>query len=119
MEGIMAWEKFTKVGRSLKPTISIRGLTHIGFNSAATTEFKLKDFGFGVLYYDKDNKRIGIKLGTDKDEEGALKLRVRDKSGASMPARSFIAYYKLEKLKGKRFNAELDKEKMIVANIEE
>lgn len=115
----MAWEKFTKVGRSLKPRISIRGLTHIGFNSAAIIEFKLGDYGFGVLFYDKDNKRIGIKLSNDKDEEGALKLRVRDKSGASIPARSFIAYYKLEKLKGKRFNVELDKDKMIVANIEE
>ena len=116
----MAWEKFTMTRRSFKPRISIRGKSQIGFNTAAIEDFKLKDYKFAVLFYDKENKRIGIKLTNDKDEEGVRKLRVKELTGASLPARTFIEYYKIGNFSGQRFNAELDKqEKMIVATLVE
>ena len=116
----MAWEKFTMTRRSFKPRISIRGKSQIGFNTAAIEDFKLKDYKFAVLYYDKENRKIGIKLTNDKDEEGVRKLRVREHTGASLPARTFIEYYKIGNFSGQRFNAELDKqEKMIVATLTE
>ena len=114
----MAWEKFTMTRRSFNPRISIRGKSQIGFNTAAIEDFKLKDYKFAVLYYDKENKRIGVKL--TKDEEGVRKLRVKEAAGASLPARTFIEYYKLGSFSGQRFNAEWDKqEKMIVATLTE
>lgn len=116
----MAWEKFIMTRRSFNPRISIRGKSQIGFNTAAIEDFKLKDYKFAVLYYDKENKRIGIKLTNDKDEEGVRKLRVKEAAGASLPARTFIEYYKLGNFSGQRFNAEWDKqEKMIVATLTE
>ena len=116
----MAWEKFTITRRSFSPKISIRGKSQIGFNTAAIEDFKLKDYKFAVLYYDKESKKIGIKLTNDKDEEGVRKLKVRPAAGASLPARVFIEYYKLGDFSGRRFNAELDKqEKMIVAALVE
>jgi hypothetical protein len=112
----MSWEKFTRYGRSLKPKISIRGNSQIGFNNAAINDFKLSDYKFVVLYFDKDSKRIGIKPTNDKNEEGACKLRVRDNFGASIAARSYIEFYKLNTLKNRRLDAELDsKDKMITA----
>ena len=92
----MAWEKFTITRRSFKPRISIRGNSQIGFNSAAIEDFKLKDYKFAVLYYDRDNKKIGVKLTNSKEEEGVRKLRVREGAGASLPARVFIEYYKMQ-----------------------
>lgn len=116
----MAWEKFTITRRSFKPRVSIRGKSQIGFNTAAIEDFQLKDYKFAVLYYDKENKKIGIKLTNDKEEEGVRKLRVKEAAGASLPARAFIEYYGLSNLSGKRFNAEWDKqEKMIVATLTE
>lgn len=116
----MAWEKFTITRKSFRPKISIRGNSQIGFNFAAIEEFKLKDYKFAILYYDKENKKIGIKLTNDKEEEGIRKLRVRELAGASLPARVFIEYYKLGNFSGQRFNAEWDKqEKMIVVALTE
>ncbi|MFA5373577.1 MAG: hypothetical protein WC354_05275 [Candidatus Omnitrophota bacterium] len=114
----MAFERFTNVGKSFKPKISIRGNSQIGFNCASIREFKLNEYKFAVLFYDKESKRIGIKLTNDKSEEGACKLRVRAEAGASMSARSFIDCYKLGSLKSYRFNVEWDaKEKMIIADL--
>jgi len=112
----MAWVKFTKTGRSFKPKISVRGDSQIGFNRAAIREFKLKDYSFAILFYDEQAKKIGVKLTNDKNEEGICKLRVKEEAGASIPARSFIACYKIEG--HKRLDAEWDsKENMIVAKL--
>jgi len=114
----MAFERFTQSGRSFRPKISIRGTSQLGLNCAAIEEFKLGDYKYAVLFYDKENMRIGIKLTNDKSEEGACKLRVREKTGASIAARSFIDCYKLNDLSKRKFDAMWNsKEKMIVADI--
>lgn len=114
----MAWERFKKTGRSFKPIISIRGDSQIGFNFASIDDFKLKDYKFAIFFFDKETKKIGIKLTNNKDEEGACKLRVKEKAGASIAARAFIYHYKLNSLKNRKFNAKWDeKEKMIIAEI--
>lgn len=118
----MVWEKFTRVGKSFKPKISIRGNSQIGLNFASIEAFKLNDYQFAVLYFDKENKKVGIKLTNSKDEDGVCRLRVRGKAGASISARSYIDCYKLNNLKKHRFNAKWDtdsKEKMIVADLKE
>ncbi len=115
----MAWEKFTGVGRSYKPKLSIRGENQIGFNLAAIEKFNLKE-GYAVLYFDKENKKIGVKIAHDKSEEGACKLSVRPDSGASISAKSYITCHGLDKLSTKRFPAYWDEEvQMIVADITE
>jgi hypothetical protein len=115
----MSWERFTNIGRSVSPRVSIRGKVQIGLNTAAIIEFKLKDFRYTVLFFDNTNKRIGIKLTNDQSEEGACKLRVRDdKKGAHISAKSYIKKYNLGDLSIKSFEASYDKESnMIVANV--
>ena len=115
----MGFERFTQTGRSFKPKISIRGNSQIGFNCASIKEFKLGEYKFAVLFYDKDARKIGIRLTNDKNEEGACKLRVRENAGASISARSYIDFYKLHKLDKRRFDASWnDKEKMIIVTLE-
>lgn len=115
----MPFERFTQTGRSFKPKISIRSNSQIGLNCACITEFKLTDYKFAVLYYDKENKAIGIRLTNDKNEEGACKLRAREDSGASIAARSYIDYYKLHRFNRHRFDAEWSaKEQMIIAKLD-
>lgn len=114
----MAWEKFRNTGRSLKPKVSIRANTQIGFNNAAITEFKLASYKYAVLFFDSETRKIGIRPMNNKDEEGACKLNVRPEGGASIPAKAYIEYYKLINLKIRKFDADWDdKEKMIIARV--
>jgi len=113
----MTWERFTDIGRSMNPKISIRGNVQIGLNTAAIDKFKLKDYKYAVLFFNNSNRWIGIRLTNDHTEEGACKLRVRDDDkGAHISAKSYIAKYKLSDLSVKRFEASWDEnDKMIVA----
>ena len=113
----MAWEVH-KNTRGVKPKISIRGESQLGFNSAAIDDFKLKDYNYAVLYIDKELKKIGVRLTIDKEDE-ACKLKT-GKGGAHISSKSFISKInKLGNLKSHQFNVQWDDgEKMIVAALE-
>lgn len=111
----MPFERFTQTGRGYKPKISITKSGLIGFNQGAVRHFKLTDYEFAVLYYDRDESRIGIGLTSDKNENGICKLRKRA-SGADVSAKSFFDYYDINYRESKRYDAEWhgDEEKIIV-----
>lgn len=115
----MSFEKFTDVGRSYKPKISITKSGLISFNKGSVNRFKLDDYEYAILYYDKEDSRIGVELTNDKNGEGACKLRKRS-SGADISAKSFFDYFAIDYKETKRYNAEWnDKNDMIIACIEE
>lgn len=113
----MAFERFTKTGRSYAPKISIRSNGQLGFNFGAIEKFQLGNFAYAILFYDKQSKMVGIKLTNDKEDEGACKLRVHNKN-ASIAAKSFLDYYSIPYSKTARFESVWDKkENMIVATL--
>ncbi len=112
----MAFERFTKIGISHKPRISIRSNGQIGFTLGAIERFALNHYRLAVLFYDKENNKIGIKL-TNEAESGACKLQVRP-SNASLSAKSFLDYYEIDYSKTERFAAYWDdNEQLIVVSL--
>ena len=113
----MAFEKFTEKARSFRPKLSLRSNSTIGLNAPAVTMFNLKGVRCLTLYYDRDERRIGLKPTTNLDEEGAHPLNM-SKTGAWVSARRFLDYFGLSTEETKRYEAGWDKtEKMIIAKL--
>jgi len=112
----MPFERFTETGKSYRPKISIRSNGQIGFNLGAIKKFALNKYKYAVLFFDRENIKIGIKL-TNSEEDGISKLQVR-KSNAAISAKAFFDYYSIDYSKSKRYDAVWDeKEQMIIASI--
>lgn len=88
----MAFVKFTETGKSFTPKISISSRGMVGFNQGARNRFELEKYKVCILYYDKDEHKVGIELSTDENAEGAMRLRLRQ-IGADIGAKSFLAYF--------------------------
>jgi len=114
----MAFVRFTKSGRGYTPKAAIWTRGQIGFNRGAVEKFSLKDFKYAVLFFDKDNKKVGIKFTNDPTEEGANKL-VFSKTGAFISARAFLDYYDIPRGETKRYDIYYDDENdLYVFNLE-
>ena len=113
----MAFEKFTKSGRSYKPKVSITGSGLIGFNNGSVKRFDLNKYEYAVLYYDREGQRIGVALTNEENDEGVCKLRNRA-SGADISARSFFDFYEIDYSETCKYDAVWDEsENMIVVDI--
>ena len=88
----MSFEKFTEVGKVFRPKISIRSGGQMGFNQGSRNKFELDKYGYVVLYFDRENDKIGIKLTNDKNAEGAITLHKRELDVA-ISAKSFLYCY--------------------------
>jgi hypothetical protein len=118
-EVVMAFERFTQVGRTFRPRASIRTSGQIGFNGGTVARFKLEKWQFAVLFYDKQEKKIGIKLTKDPKEDGVLRLIVRA-GNAAISARSFFDYYEIDYSVSRQFDVSLDeKTEMLVIDMRE
>jgi hypothetical protein len=107
---LMAFERFTKTGgRGYIPKVSIWGKGQIGFNQGAVNKFNLNNFEYAVLFYDSENKKIGMKFTNDK-ENGIVKLVKRAGSGISMSAKAFLDFYGIDYSEKKRYTLSYDKE---------
>ena len=105
-------EWFTETAtRGFQPKISVRPRGQIGFNRGAVWKFKLQDFKYAVLGFDRNSKTIAIKPTNDSEQKGVVKLGVK-KSGtdATISAKSFFDYYEIPREKTLRLNAEWNDE---------
>jgi len=113
----MAFEKFTDVGRVFTPRATIRSTGQIGFNHGSVKRFEMEKFGYAILFYDKENKRVGIQLTNNKDDEGACTLSVKNGNG-TISARSFLEHYNLTPEVSMQYALKLDSEsKLLVINV--
>ena len=62
------FEKFTDPASSYDAKVSIRQTGQFGFNAGAVNKFRLSDYGFVVLYFDTENRAIGIELKAEQCE---------------------------------------------------
>ncbi|HHQ47411.1 MAG TPA: hypothetical protein ENK19_00830 [Acidobacteria bacterium] len=114
----MPFEKFvpkkTKISRP-KATIRPSGL--ISFDEQAVEDFKLLEATHAVLYFDRAKKRIGIKLTTDGEEEGAIPMARRRRSVSLKPT-GFLEQFSIHLDSPKRLDASYDEgENKIVINM--
>ena len=124
-------KRFTEVGVSFDAKMSIRSNGMMGVSSGALRRFKLLDGDwYLVLFYDDDEKIVGILPTRDGDEEGAIKLVVRHPKPGSIQkqpsghfsAKSFLQHHDIE-FKGKKaqsFDADWSEEhKMILIDLKQ
>ncbi len=110
----MALEKFTESARSYRPKVSIRSNGTFGFSHGAVSKWKLDRYSHVVLYYDRDEKIVGIRP-TKTDEDGAHKLNLsRSKKGAWVSARRFLDYFGISTQLTERYDAEWDEEEKMI-----
>lgn len=88
----MAFVRFTEAGRSFSPKATVSSYGMIGFNDGARKRFRLDEYKSAVLYYDADNRRIGVELTNDEHAQGARKIRFRV-TGADIAAKSFVDFF--------------------------
>lgn len=113
----MAFERFTDIGRVFTPRATIRSTGQIGFNHGSVRRFEMEKYAFVVLFYDKENKRVGVQLTNNKDEEGACTLSVKQGNG-TVSARSFLEHYELMPEVTNQYPLKLDPEsKLLVIQI--
>jgi hypothetical protein len=105
----MAFEQFTKTGRGYTPKASIWMRGQIGFNRGAVEKFRIRDFEYAMLFYDKETDRIGIKFTNDSKMEGIAKL-AKSAASAFISARAFLQYYDIPHDKTTKYDIAYDKE---------
>lgn len=105
----MSFVRFEDTGSRMgDPFVSIWSRGQIGFNLGAAQEYNLKNYGYVVLYFDPDTRRIGFELTNDKNEKGAVKLMFRAKSGASFSAIPFLRTHKISFKQTQKYNLTKD-----------
>lgn len=90
----MPFERFTEVGRVFRPRASLRSNGQIGFNHGSVKRFAMEKYSHVVLFYDREKKRVGIRLTDDSQEPGASTLILHSGNG-TVSARAFLEYYNL------------------------
>lgn len=111
----MAFERFTDVKRRIsEPKITIRLSGAMTLSSGAVKKFSADQYKHAVLYFDRDERKIGIRL-TNEPEEGAVRLIVK-KSFVQLSIGAFIKHYDIvPREKSESFSPEWDEgNKMIV-----
>jgi hypothetical protein len=113
----MAFEKFLYSGKTFKPRIAIRQNGQIGFNKGAEKRFELNKYEYIILYYDKEEQKIGIQLTNEENIKGVMKLQKRPLNIA-ISAKSFFEYYNISYSETKIYDPEWDeKNKMIIIKL--
>lgn len=105
----MAFERFTAKGKSFVPKVSIWKRGQIGLSQGAVERFKLSEYKYVALFYDKDNQLIGLKFTNNDKEEGVAKLSVKV-NGAIFSAKAFLDYYNIDYSDTKQYDIKLDME---------
>ena len=113
----MAFKRFTKTGRVYTPIVSIWQRGQIGFNRGAVEKFKINDFDYAILYFDEDEKKIGVQFTKDSTEEGACKI-TKGKTSSFLSAKPFLTYYDIPLDTTARFGVEYDSDNdMYIINL--
>jgi hypothetical protein len=115
----MAWKRFTKTrSRSFVPKVGIWARGQIGFNKGAVEKYKLEQYDYVVLFFDEEQRRIGIKLTTDAKEEGATKVTKRQ-SAISFSANAFLNTFEIDHEKTRKYDVGFNQEEgMFIIQLE-
>jgi hypothetical protein len=107
---LMAFERFTKTGsRGYAPKVSIWTRGQIGFNQGAVERYNLNNFNYAILFYDKEERQIGIKFTNDPAEEGANKI-IKGKTSIFISTKAFLDYYNIAHVKTVKYDFEYNGE---------
>lgn len=111
----MAYEEFTAKSRATTdiPMISILKQGVIGINSECYKMY-FKNYKYIIFFFDKENKKIGIKP-TNEPSGNTYSIRMsRDGKLASVSATAFLNYYKIPHKESKSYPCDLNEAEKIL-----
>ncbi len=108
----MGYKRFTGTGKCHNPKISINRMGMLGLNDAARQKFEIDKYKFCVLFYDEDERKIGLQL-TNKAQLGAIRIRRRS-VGAAIGAKSFFHYFAILPDVNTRYEAKLEGDMIVI-----
>lgn len=106
------FERFTETDKSFAARVTVRQNGQLGFNEGARNAFDLHKFGFGVLFFDRGARVVGIVLTNSPSEDGAIPLRA-DPKNSYLPAKGFLEKYGIAFEKAQRFELKRDGEYLV------
>lgn len=104
-----SFEKFTAVGKRFEDRITVTRNRAIGFPTQFYKQNRIKEFKYGVLFYDAGNNAIGIRFTNDETEEGKISINHSTDYGGHLLANSF---FKANRINPKRFAGRYEYEKI-------
>lgn len=115
----MAWEIYEKrVRRSTSPTLTISKLGRVTFNAAATDVLKAQKASNVLLLWDKEARKIGVRVATKKDTRTYTVNYANSVNSAGFAAKTFLRYISYNDKETKAYPCEWDaKDNAFVAEI--
>jgi len=95
------FKKHEDVHGRFENRISITGVHSFGFPTKFYEDNKLKDYKYVVLFWDAENKAIGLQFSNNEEEKSKLTLVRSSKYGASLSAKSFFTKNDIDSKKHK------------------
>ncbi len=84
------FKKFEKKNIRQESRITITKSNQIGFPTKFYQDNRIKEFRYVVLFWDQQNKAIGIYFSNDEKEQNKFSIMHSKKYGGSIIARSFF-----------------------------
>ena len=92
-----SFEKFQHTNQRFEDRISVTSGSALGFPTKFFNDNKLMAFKYVMLYYDKEQKAIGIKPTNDEQEKHKFSLlKYKNGNGGSVIATSFFKSYNID-----------------------
>jgi hypothetical protein len=113
------FEKFTEVKKGFKLKMTVRSGGHLGISQSCAARYGIDGDGYyGVFFYDKEARVIGIKLSKEK-EEGSVRIQYKlskDKKNIFIQAciKSFLDCYQIDYSESTSFRPEVDTESGLI-----
>lgn len=89
-------ERYIGRRHGLDNRISITRIGNLGISALFYEEKNVRDFKWAVLYYDSENKIIGIRFTNNQSDPGKLKIvHYKEGKGAAINGKSFFGNYNI------------------------
>jgi hypothetical protein len=82
--------KFEDKNGRFESRITVTGSYSIGFPTKFYKDNNIEAYKYAILFWDKDNKAIGIQLSNDENEVGRIKIAKTKDYGGTVSVRSFF-----------------------------
>lgn len=98
--------RFTETDASFLAKAAIRQTGQLGFTAGAVNRYRIGDFDFAVLYFDAENRVVGIEL-TKERGEGAIPIK-KSKTNTYIRAKNFCDRFEIDYSRSHRYDLRRD-----------
>ena len=102
------FEKFTDTKASFAAKVTVRRTGQLGLNAGALNSFRIKDYTYAVLYFDPDERVVGIEM-TNENGLGAIEIK-KSETNTFIRARNFCDRYGIDYSDSKSYRLLRDNE---------